>query len=119
MKKSAKTLLILTTLFLVLTSCSATANHRQPKPDIKQLCILPPEPVYDYIRKEDSMQVKFLKLLNNEAKKNAYIQKLKATIQCLSPLPKHAKHLKHPKIPNPGGDRSASSIAPDSIRHSH
>ena len=104
MKKSAKTLLILMTLFLVLTSCSATANHRQPKPDIKQLCIEPPEPVYDYIRKEDSMQVKFLKLLNNEAKKNAYIQKLKATINCLNAaVPKHSKHLKRPKLSTVGG----------------
>ena len=50
------------------------------------------------------MQVKFLKLLNNEAKKNAYIQKLKATINCLNAaVPKHSKHLKRPKLSTVGG----------------
>ena len=105
MKKSVKMLLILKVLFLALTSCSATANHRQPKADIKQLCIEPPEPVYDRIDPGDSREVQLLKLLNNVTRMRTYILKLKAAIHCLNStaaIPKHSKHLKFPKFPTVG-----------------
>lgn len=104
MKKSVKMLLILMTLFLALTSCSATANHRLPKPDIKQLCIEPLEPVFERIDETDPENVKLRKLLNNIVKLKTYAEKLKATIECLNAaIPKDSKHLKFPKLPTVGG----------------
>lgn len=68
------------TLFLVLTSCSATV---QTRPAIKEeLCILPPEPVFERIDENAPTEKKMLVLLNNITKLKAYTEKLKAVIAC-------------------------------------
>ena len=75
------------TLFLVLTSCSATV---QTRPAIKEelcilpfvLLILPPEPVFERIDENAPTEKKMLVLLNNITKLKAYTEKLKAVIAC-------------------------------------
>ena len=97
-------------MFLALTSCSASAQIKPDLPIKEQLCTLPPEPVYDRINESDPDNVKLRKLLNNIVKLKSYAEKLKATINCLNAaVPKHSKHLKHPKLPTVGGAKTGGN----------